>query len=636
MEWIFPPNGGGEQDGFNNASIDTFKGERIFSLVRETIQNSMDARLDQDQPVRVIFSISSIATNKADGIRSLLPFLSLAHKTAANQFTEKSNAARFFKKSIDLVSEENVTFFGIHDFNTTGLTGPTISKKNQKVGHWLALIKGSGLSVKSNDSALGSFGHGSKAPFAVSQIRSIFYFSKIISPVTEIRFQGKSILLSMENEDGGLTQGTGYFSKNKECDAVINSDVPAWPVEIRNGLGSTSGTSILIPFPDLGIEDSEIWKAIKISILSNFYYAIRNQNLEVGFNESEILNKKNLEPEFEKLVEELKKSSDHKDQEYLRMLKSSITIQFPTKTKNGIIDLKNFGEIEWFLRVGDEVDWRSVGVARQNGMLITKSAPNLERFSGTKPFDLFLAVVGDEGSRILRLLENPAHTAFEFDRIDDQELRKAVKSTYDAFTREIRNLLYKHASLDTTSEFYIDDLNDFFSGAMDPSDKSGLNEMTNLIDIGKKRNAILLNDANPQEGLKNLGEGDESPIAIGGVENSDETGGLSKVNKLQGANSNSKTSKYEIKDPRITRTDNKSSSGVIYFTPKFDGFFSLAVCKAGETVSEFIKFKANDDEKNDYWHSGFRAESEKRLSVRIETDSNNFKYALEIVVRNDS
>jgi hypothetical protein len=44
MEWDFPSNGGGETDGFNNSSIDTFIGRRVFSLIRETIQNSMDAR----------------------------------------------------------------------------------------------------------------------------------------------------------------------------------------------------------------------------------------------------------------------------------------------------------------------------------------------------------------------------------------------------------------------------------------------------------------------------------------------------------------------------------------------------------------------------------------------------------------
>lgn len=636
MEWIFPPNGGGEQDGFNNASIDTFKGERIFSLVRETIQNSMDARLDHSQPVRVVFSISSIPTDKAEGVKALLPFLTLAYKTASNQFTEKSNAAKFFRRSIDLLSEKKVSFFGIHDFNTTGLTGPTISKKDQKVGHWLALIKGSGLSVKSNDSALGSFGHGSKAPFAVSQIRSIFYFSKIVHPVTEIRFQGKSILLSMENEVGGLTQGTGYFSKNKECDAVINNEVPNWPVEIRNNLGSTSGTSILIPFPDLGIEDNEIWKAIKISILSNFYYAIRNRNLEVGFNDSEVLDRENLEAEFAKLIDVLNESDSGKDQEYLRMLRSSITIQFPTENKCGTLHLKNFGEIEWFLRIGEAVDWRSVGVARQNGMLITKGAPNLERFSGTKPFDLFLAVVGDEGSRILRLLENPAHTAFEFDRIDDQDLRRSVKSTYDTFTREIRDLLYKHASLDTTSEFYIDDLNDFFSGAIDPSDKSGLNEISNLIDIGNRRKSIPLNENMNKDKVEEIGQGDEAPIAIGGNKKTIESGGTSRTKKLPGANSESKNDNLKINDPRISRAEKNTGSGVIYFTPMFDGPFSLAVCKAGESVSEFIKFRANNDKNNDYWHSGFKAEGEKRMSIRIETEPNNFDYALEIVVRNDS
>ena len=53
MKWIFPSNNGGEVDGFNNASIDTFNGTKLFSVVRETIQNSMDARLDKDKPVRV-------------------------------------------------------------------------------------------------------------------------------------------------------------------------------------------------------------------------------------------------------------------------------------------------------------------------------------------------------------------------------------------------------------------------------------------------------------------------------------------------------------------------------------------------------------------------------------------------------
>ena len=63
MKWIFPSNNGGEVDGFNNASIDTFNGTKLFSVVRETIQNSMDARLDKDKPVRVSFTLSDIEKN---------------------------------------------------------------------------------------------------------------------------------------------------------------------------------------------------------------------------------------------------------------------------------------------------------------------------------------------------------------------------------------------------------------------------------------------------------------------------------------------------------------------------------------------------------------------------------------------
>jgi len=635
MKWVFPLNGGGEQDGFNNASIDTFKGERIFSLVRETIQNSMDARLDGTKPVRVTFSLSGIKSADAVGIGDLELFLSLAKDTAQNQFGDKSAATKFFNLGLKLLKQPEFIIFGIHDFNTTGLTGPTVNKKNQKVGHWLALIKGSGLSVKASDSALGSFGHGSKAPFAVSQIRSIFYFSKIDDPESEIRFQGKSILQSMETPEGNLTQGTGYFSKNDECDAVVNEEVPDWPIDIRSKLGNSSGTSILIPFPDLGIEDNEIWRAIKISILSNFYYAIRNSNLEVGFNDTEILNKENLQYEFSKLVSELEQSTEIREQEYLRMIKSSITIQFPTEEKSGILNSDYFGKIEWFLRLGETVDWRSVGIARQNGMLITNTAPGLERFPGTKPFDLFLAVIGEEGARTLRLLENPAHTAFEFDRIDDKNQRKLVKGIYDSFVREIRELLRIHASLDASSEIYIDDLNDFFGGNSNPTNHSGKSELSNKILIGKIRKPIALNKGIDDEDSGNSDQ-DNLPNPDPGVEINITGGGNSNISRSFGGNQKPQSIKSKINDPRISRMKNEKNSAVIYFTPQFNGGFELALCKSGETISEFIGFQIEGNNEWIHWHKNLTAEKNKRMKINVNLPIESFDYALEIVVRNDS
>ena len=51
--WEFPSNGGGEAGGHNVGAVDTFAGQRLSSLVREVIQNSLDAKPQgSDLPVR--------------------------------------------------------------------------------------------------------------------------------------------------------------------------------------------------------------------------------------------------------------------------------------------------------------------------------------------------------------------------------------------------------------------------------------------------------------------------------------------------------------------------------------------------------------------------------------------------------
>ena len=54
--WQFPHNGGGSAQGFSDGAIDTFAGKRLSSLVREVIQNSLDAvDRTKGEPVQVIF-----------------------------------------------------------------------------------------------------------------------------------------------------------------------------------------------------------------------------------------------------------------------------------------------------------------------------------------------------------------------------------------------------------------------------------------------------------------------------------------------------------------------------------------------------------------------------------------------------
>ena len=77
-KWRFPSNGGGADEGFNNAAIDHFSGARIQSLVRESIQNSLDARKSKDEPVLVSFTFDEVLAKDAFGIPELADFLKLA------------------------------------------------------------------------------------------------------------------------------------------------------------------------------------------------------------------------------------------------------------------------------------------------------------------------------------------------------------------------------------------------------------------------------------------------------------------------------------------------------------------------------------------------------------------------------
>jgi len=629
VNWDFPLNGGGETDGFNNSSIDTFIGRRIFSLVRETIQNSMDARSSSVVPVRVAFTFNSIEMNEAKGINELLPFLKRAKQTAVNQHGENHPASSFFSRAINLVEKNSkIPFFGIHDFNTTGLTGPLESNLG-KPGPWLALVKGSGLSIKNLPGSLGSFGHGSKAPFAVSQLRTVFYFSKINQQgIDETRFQGKSILQSMESDNYEMTQGTGYFGDPARCMPILNQNIPRWPISIRNSIDSGTGTSLFIPFPDLGNKIEEFWRDIKISVISNFYYAILNGNLEINFGDEETLTKDNLKQNFNMLLNQIELSSED-EQDLFDELRSAMTIQFPTEGKSGVLISKVFGEIAWFMRVGDGIDWRAVGIARQNGMLISRRAKSLEKFTGTKPFDMFLCVIGEQGSQILRAAENPAHTEFEFDRITDLFDRKKKLAAYTVFAREIRDLIREHASIDSSSEVFISDLDEFFGGFMNPNKDEGSGiKLTDLVVSKRKRLVVSMG----------------SPVKFGGDNDGDELfgnsnglgknkGGKSNKNGISGGGSSNKIG-LTVGDPRIVKQSNTTNLVKVYFTPSVKGNIVFALYRSGETEREPMRFKtlADTEWRNSVPVSIKGNKSEPRIELDLELHPEEFNYAHEIVV----
>ena len=71
VDWCFSENPHGDERGFADAGMETFRKRLYESVARETIQNSLDARVDHDAPVRVTFDCKNIAVSDLPAAKTL-------------------------------------------------------------------------------------------------------------------------------------------------------------------------------------------------------------------------------------------------------------------------------------------------------------------------------------------------------------------------------------------------------------------------------------------------------------------------------------------------------------------------------------------------------------------------------------
>ncbi len=166
MKWVFPENNGGQESGFHDPGVETFKGNFDRFLARESIQNSIDAAASASTPVRVEFARSVVRKTDVPGAVELLARLEACEK----YWRDDPKPKAFFKKAGGLLSSNQVPLLRISDYATTGVTGGDSERK----GNWYNLVRCSGSSFKGGGEG-GSFGIGKNAPFAASALRTVFY-----------------------------------------------------------------------------------------------------------------------------------------------------------------------------------------------------------------------------------------------------------------------------------------------------------------------------------------------------------------------------------------------------------------------------------------------------------------------------
>ena len=460
--WNFPSNNDAGITGISDAGIETFRGAPYKSLAREICQNSLDAYLIKDEPVRVEFDLFSYKSELLPGYNDLREVLKSCKDFSKDN--EYKKGINFFDNALKVINSKEVNILRVSDYNTTGLMG---SDKNNN-SEWINLIKGSGMSNKEGGAG-GSFGIGKSAPFACSSLRTVFYST--LDKKGKVAYQGVSRLASC-NLNGYITQGIGYYGK-KEGNTPIYKQINIEDKYIRK----ESGTDIYI----LGFNVEKNWEIeILSSILDGFLVSIWKGLLEVQISSDILLNKNTLDTIINTYKEQL--GGNIKD--YYKVLTSE---KHTVKKWN----FHGLGEVELYLLKSEGL-CRKVSMSRSTGMKIFEQ----NRLSTYIEFAGVLILCGQALNSFFRDMETPKHDKWEPKRTDNKNAEKYKKELY----RTIKDYVNELQQLDDNEELDVDGLGEYLADEIEVGDKektegivNKINEVTVDEEISENRNNFGIN-----------------------------------------------------------------------------------------------------------------------------------------------
>lgn len=435
--WNFPTNDDGQQNGFNDAGIETFKDNRLHSLAREVLQNSSDAAATSTKkPVEVHFKLMEIPSSEFPGVEDYRR----AMQACASYWKTSKQTVAFCKEGLAVLSQPILRILRISDYNTTGVRGANLGDINSD---WFKLTKAVGASDKS-EGKLGSFGIGKHAPFACSDLRTVFYGTKDDAGV--IGFQGVCKLPSFKS-DGLITQGTGYYGNRKGNKPLLEFSRLS-PIFERDKTGADIYIMGFHPFPD--------WESGVIkSIIESFFVAIHNGQLIVRV-EKTTLNRTSLPSHIKKHYAQ--PDAHFFADEYYRALVSDEAAEFSED------DFLGYGRIS--MRVLEDKSFKKkVAMLRRSGMKIFDKG----HFQTPLRFSGVFTAEGEKLDALLRELEPPSHDQWREDRGDDPATsKKVLNKLYGWVNEKVRELVSFDAETEVdaegVSQFLPDDMEDSANG----------------------------------------------------------------------------------------------------------------------------------------------------------------------------
>lgn len=446
--WFFPPNNGGQYDGFNDQGMSHYTGAPFVNLAREIIQNSLDAESkDSKGRVEVHFEKEDIKVSQIPGVNDLRDaFAKCQRRAKARGSGESENAKNFFDRGIATLKGDKISCLKISDYNTRGARG------DDNTGGWFALTRARGVGADKSQTSGGSFGIGKHAAFAVSDLRTVFYYTHYTeNGKARERARGRAILISHDN-NGKETVGTGFYGYS-ESSLEKREDIPPF-LRRTIKISRDEGTTVTV----MGLKKPQNWRELIISaVVSNFFFAIDKGDLEVCLDSDEdgedliVIDSKTLpqwlgSPELQTSYPAVKDAHCY----YLALKKGIQRDQTITP---------GFKHCVLWTKVGEGFP-QGVAIVRNTGMVITDHMQHLRQWRGFEDFAAVCLCDNTEGNSLMRDMENPAHDAFSPERLDEsrgegesKKGERALKKLAEWVRSVVRDIAY-------TSEGKSDDIDE--------------------------------------------------------------------------------------------------------------------------------------------------------------------------------
>lgn len=417
MMWQFPPNLTNAPIGPRDRGIEHYTGHRFESLVRETIQNSLDAQANPGQkPAKVDFRMEELEVHSFNG-----PELASAIQLSIEALKNKDEPYRqMFRKAVTQLTKENVPTLTITDSSTTG-----VIDDGDDDCPWAALTRGSGESAKQGNNASGFYGIGKAAAYLITDLRTVLYsttFQK--KEKKESRFMGKAILSGHRDPKGNKVTSEGYLCRPNFI-SLSNQEIP------QQYRLEEAGLRLYIP----GYKAPRNWQEEVIRVaIENFFHALIRGELEITLQTHTV----NAETIW--------------DYGNLLSTKSKYLLETSDTEPLAEARIDGVGNVTLRLKIHEDIDdnIHDVALVRDAGMMITRNRSKMghAKFSIPSHWNCFTAVVecisDPDGQSAVRNCESPKHDELDVDRIPNHEDRAQAREALQTLGRWTREEVRKH------------------------------------------------------------------------------------------------------------------------------------------------------------------------------------------------